>query len=1119
VRRTLTYYWRLNLAVLLAAAVATTVLGGALLVGDSVRASLRDLILDRLGRIDYALVADRYADAGLAERIAADSDLELVAPAIVARGSAVHGATEARASQVDIYGIEPEWNELFDGAAFDFERGSGQLFPSVIINHSLSRELDAEVGDPVLLNFGRFSEVPRDTLMGETDPADVIGTLRLSVARVIPDEGPGRFGLSPNQHQPMLAFVALERLQRALDRRGRINALFVASGSPSADPDRRLVEVATLDDLGIRLTTADDYLLLESDEFVLRPQVVDAIGDAVGELSAPALGVQSYVINRMRAGDRLLPYSTVAAIDRADGPEDWATLIRTDGSPAALPGPNGILLNTWAAEDLQVGAGDEIEVEYYVVGPREQLRVERRPFVVEGVVALRAMALDRSLTPDYPGIDGAADISDWEPPFPVDLTLIREEDEAYWDRYEATPKAFVSAATGEALWSTRFGSLTSFRVGAAPGATLDETAGRLRDELIERLPPASLGMAFRPVRQLGLEAASGATDFGGLFIGFSLFLIVSAAMLVGLLFGLGVEQRARQIGLLRAVGYPLRKIRRSLLAEGSLLAALGGLLGTLGGVAYAWLMMAGLRSLWLPAVGSSQLFLHVTPSSLLLGWVIAVVVVLFSIALTLRRLKKVAPPRLLAGSLRLPTKVRRARLSIRLAWGSTALALALVAYAWAAGAQASPGLAFGTGALLLVAGLAFFAAWCRGAGRSGAGLGHSMPLIGMAARNSSWNAGRSILSVALVASACFVIVTVAANRRELGTELESKQSGSGGFALVAESNVPLFQNLNLREGRLDLGFDRVESDELDAAVFYPFRLLPGDDASCLNLYRPEKPRILGAPPELLDRGGFVFQQTIDLPEGATAPWSLLDLQLEPGVIPAIADYNSAMWIMHLGLGKDLEVEDEFGETIRLRLVGLLQTSILQSEVLISEEKFLEHFPSQAGYSYFLIDAPPAARPAVARLLESKLGAFGFDTTTARDKLAGYQVVEHTYLSTFQMLGGLGLLLGTVGLGLVLVRNLIERKGELATMRAFGFRRARLAWLVLAENAFLLVVGLLTGTIAAIVSVAPRLTSIHVPWASLGVTLGVILVVGLLASVVAVAGALRVPLLPALKAER
>ena len=41
---------------------------------------------------------------------------------------------------------------------------------------------------------------------------------------------------------------------------------------------------------------------------------------------------------------------------------------------------------------------------------------------------------------------------------------------------------------------------------------------------------------------------------------------------------------------------------------------------------------------------------------------------------------------------------------------------------------------------------------------------------------------------------------------------------------------------------------------------------------------------------------------------------------------------------------------------------------------------------------------------------------------------------------------------------------------------------------------------------------------HVPWGSLGGTLFAITAVGMLACVLAVLGALRVPLLPALKAE-
>jgi ABC-type antimicrobial peptide transport system permease subunit len=104
------------------------------------------------------------------------------------------------------------------------------------------------------------------------------------------------------------------------------------------------------------------------------------------------------------------------------------------------------------------------------------------------------------------------------------------------------------------------------------------------------------------------------------------------------------------------------------------------------------------------------------------------------------------------------------------------------------------------------------------------------------------------------------------------------------------------------------------------------------------------------------------------------------------------------------------------------------------------------------------------------------------------------------------------------LGIVLIRNVIERRGELATLRAVGFRRSQLAAMVVAENAFLLMVGMSLGSLAALVAVAPRLADLQLPWLSLAVTLVLIALVGMLASIAALVGALRVPMLPALKAE-
>ncbi|MFO0824819.1 MAG: FtsX-like permease family protein [Gemmataceae bacterium] len=144
---------------------------------------------------------------------------------------------------------------------------------------------------------------------------------------------------------------------------------------------------------------------------------------------------------------------------------------------------------------------------------------------------------------------------------------------------------------------------------------------------------------------------------------------------------------------------------------------------------------------------------------------------------------------------------------------------------------------------------------------------------------------------------------------------------------------------------------------------------------------------------------------------------------------------------------------------------------------------------------------------------------GLVVTPTREKVAMYQAVISAYLSTFQLLGGLGLLLGVLGLAIVVLRGVWERVGELALLRAVGYRTRQLQLLVLAENALLLVVGLLVGIVAAFISVAPHVASgAEVPWLRLVVILSLVFVVGLVVAFGATAGILRVPVIPALRRE-
>jgi len=1092
------------------AAVASAVLTGALLVGDSVRGSLADLTLGRLGGVEHALVAERFFRQDLADELPDSS------PAIVLRGAAESPDSGRRASRVAVTGVDERFAALYgSGAQLEFAVAPRQLFPSVVVNEALRNELGVEIGDAILLRFESWSDVPRDTLMGDTDADAVLSSLRLTLTQVLPDRGLGGFGLTPSQLTPLNAFVSLASLQRALGLPGQINAVF--AGEAEYDPSAKFDRALGLEDLGLQLEARGEFIAVSSREFVLRPEIDRAISEVAEEFELSLQRTQSYLANRLRVGDRSSPYALVAALDPQPS-RSWAALELTDGSAAAPPGRNGILLNDWAAADLQAVPGDVVELVYFSVGPREELHEQSVALEVEGIVAMRGLAADRTLTPDYPGIRDTRDISDWDPPFPVDLDSIRKKDELYWDEYGATPKAFVSEETGRRLWSTRFGSTTAVRIGVPEGGDAAELKAKLVAGLTRSLSGSSLGFVFRPVKRDGLEAASGATDFSGLFLSFSFFLIASAAVLVGLLFRLGVEQRAGEIGLLLSLGYRVRRVRRRLQLEGLLLAGVGGLLGLAGGALYAWLLMAGLRTLWRPAVGSSELFLHLSADSLVYGWVGSLAVVWISIALAVRGLVRLPLPSLLAGSVRESGRRGSGRVVGLLAAAGLAGALVSSSVALTTGSLDSPGLAFGTGASLLVAGLACFSLWIRRSRRRPVAVGAGA-VGAMAARNSSWNPGRSILSVSLMASACFVIVMVAANRGELEQDLSVRESGSGGFSLVAEADVSLHQDLNRAESRFELGFSAANSELLARAEVFPFRVVPGDDASCLNLFRPERPRLLGATSEFIARGGFAFKQHLDPADGGDDPWSLLEERYEDGVVPAIGDYNSVFWILHLGLGDELTIEDSLGNPLRLRIVGLLQESVFQSELVIAERDLLAHFPDAGGDGYFLVETAGGEASEVAQVLERSLSGFGFDVSTTAQRLAGFKAVQNTYLATFQVLGGLGLLLGSVGLGIVLVRNVIERRGELATLRAFGFRRSLLSRLVLAENAFLLSTGMGIGSLAALVAAAPRLAGEHLPWISLLATLVVIAGVGMLSSLAAVAGTLRVPMLPALKSER
>ena len=1108
-RRSLIYYWRVHLGLLLGTAVATTALTGALLVGDSMRGSLRDLALERLGHIDYALLAAHFFRSDLTTELPGGH-----APVILLNGSARHAKTQALAAGVQIQGIDTRFAALFpeSGPALrDALKPSAELrskptpdqpFPPLVVSASLQRALGLELGDAVLLSLERPSPTYRESLFGRRATDDLVTTLRVVLTGVLPDSGAGRFGLRPHQHLPLNAYLDLQALQRTLDQQDRVNALLIAApNSQHQDLQRALAQHLTLADLKLDLALHSNYIELTSTRFVLDDSIRTAALSSAAAQQLKTATFSTYLANAIESNGRQVPYSTVTALDDPTG------LYLADGRPAPPLAADALYLDAWTAQELAATPGDSISLTYYVVGPRHELRTEQARFHLQGIVQMRGLAIDPTLTPAYPGLQEEDDITAWDAPFPIDMGQIRPQDEAYWDQYGAAPKAFVAAHTGQRLWGSRHGTLTAIRFYPSSSTRYQPTSSELvelrtaiRQHLLDRLSPAAAGFSLRPVRQEALLASTGATDFSGLFIGFSLFLIAAAALLVVLLCKFGLEQRAREAGLLLATGYPLAAVGRRFLGEGIALAALGALLGLVGAPLYAYLMLVGLHTLWLEAIGTPFLSLHVSWLSLAVGYLSTLLLVSLALWRTVQRFHRLPVRALLAGTIDIASHRPRRRSAILAALGLV-IALTLSVLASMADAATAAALFLGSGTSALLALLALFAIWLRAPTASR--LNSS---LGLGLLNSTRKPSRSTLCTSLVACATFVIVAAGAHR-----QIEwSDDPGTGGFSLVAEAEIPLHQDLNSADGRFELGL----STDLEDARFFPFRVLPGDDVSCLNLYIPQTPRVLGAPAEFIQRGGLPFRQTLSLmPDERANPWRLLQRDLESGVIPAIGDFNSAQWILHKRLGDDIPI----AEGVSVRLVGLLDGSLFQSELLIAEDRFAAHFPEREGYGYFLVETEQPS--AVAAALEKDLAAYGLDATLSAERLRGFRAIENTYLATFQTLGLLGLLLGTLGLGILILRNVLERSGELAALSACGFRRARLGAMLLYEHGFLLLAGEGIGSVAALIAVAPRLFDpTPLPWVSLGVSLGLVFAAGLLACAVASHSALRRPLLAALKAE-
>ena len=1032
------------LALGLAAAVAVTaalwVAGAAM--GAGLRSVLEGRVEAQLGPV--ATVISR-GGRGLSEGAVRSASEAADAPAAgVWIQPATAQAPEGAGRGVQLLGVDAGLSSL---RSVPLEVAPGQ----VRLTERVGRELGVRLGDRLVLRAERPGGLGRDVALMQ----DVgLEPLSAEVGPWLPEGWPARFSTTARTAADPVALVSRAWLQARLGVEGRVNQVWIGAGArPGWTRTWQLgPEDADLIREAADLRTDCPEQVMRSPRVLLPPAVVARAEEAGWR------AVTTGLADMLRRGDQALAYALVGG-----APEGLAVSPVVGVPEAGAEGVAGIVLSEWAAERLQASVGDEVTVVVPRLGARRELTYETVAARVTGLVAVEGPAADATWAPPIEGLYDAETCASWDSGLPLDLTRVTDDDERFWDRHGAAPKAWVSAQTARRWFSTPHGVATGLRHPDCEAA-------------FPALTPQEVGARVLDVRA-NLEAASApANDFSALFWGFEAVLWVSALALTWLQVRLLRQRRADELGLLVALGFSRRQIYRRVAMETATWSLPGALVGVAIAPAWADWLGRGLAGPWSRAVSGVGIEGVVPPQAWVQGVVAGVLVAVAADVLATRALLS-QPARQLLG--------REAAGAPRATWGRVWRAVGAVGLlggvllSVTSTPERTPEAAlrfFAAGACWLAAGLAAVS-WglSRSAGRGAWAAAARQP-------------GRA-LSVALsVACGVFLVVGVGLGGGRGLPDATDPHGGAGGFALYAETRLPLVHGLGTPAAEQALGLPR---DLLvDAQVVGLPRVL-GDDASCRQLGRAQAPTLLGVPEGALE-GRFTDDASL---------WARLALPRGDGILPVIADEATATWGLHLGVGDRLTYVDGRGEEIVLELVGLLPSSVFQGALLVDSDRLAEAFPGATAPSVFLVDS---ASDDLAAPLSRALAAHGGVVRTTADQLERFAGVEATYVAIFRTLGGLGLVLGAAGTGVLLLRTVEERRGELALRVALGFSRRAIVGGLVAEHAVPVLGGLVLGGASAAVAVWPVLASPQAapPWGEVAASLVGLVAVAALALTVA-----------------
>ncbi len=219
-----------------------------------------------------------------------------------------------------------------------------------------------------------------------------------------------------------------------------------------------------------------------------------------------------------------------------------------------------------------------------------------------------------------------------------------------------------------------------------------------------------------------------------------------------------------------------------------------------------------------------------------------------------------------------------------------------------------------------------------------------------------------------------------------------------------------------------------------------------------------------------------------------------------------------------------------GRVRQFTVIGVIdpQVSMLFG-IYVGEQAFRELFPEPARLTYYVDVAPGTDVQALSRQIEAALVRYGVQSSVIADEIAEQTSIARGFIRLIQGFMALGLVVGIAALGVVSFRAVVERRHQIGTLRAIGYRQSMVAAGFLLESTIVTALGVLSGLVLGLLlsrlvlfseefNESFQFQSLVVPWGQIGFFAGLALAVALLMAYVPARQASRVSIVEALRYE-